>query len=102
MGKTVKILPGTIFEDGFGKVRAKKEMEFEIPEDPTQLVQCGKIKTHAKDEEELKKKLNSLFPYMWRNWVNPYEDNTNGMKDWLEEHLEELEVSLPVGKGVTA
>ena len=72
---------GEIFKDDLGGVVLKKDMEWEIPDDGNPAeVAFGKIKTYVSSEQDLKEKLGVLLPYMWRNWVSPYEDNFNKVR----------------------
>lgn len=87
--KEVSFPKGTVFKDDLGGVVLKKDMTWEVPADGSPCeVAFEKIKTFVSSEEDLRKKLNALLPYMWRNWVSPYEDNFNGMRDFLMEWFE--------------
>ena len=78
-----------IFSDDQTKIKLIKPIEFDIGQDGlNHLTRFEKLETYAKDESSLRDQLSKLLPYMWRNYVK-FEDNTNGMEDFLKEYMEE-------------
>lgn len=85
----IKFNADEVFSDDQNSIELIKPMEFEIEQDGSpHLTRFGKLETYAKDEESLRTQLSKLLPYMWRNYI-VFEDNTNGMADFLKEHMRE-------------